>query len=154
MSNTANVVSERDSLIVNTILATTSMTFEKLECETSRNNNAQEIKQILLLVDLLDKKTLCKEDLDYLEKKIELSYYIMLNEKIAALDKELKKYIGDYFVGKPDLGNMSKSIITWAKENLATKEDLTKFELRLVWKFIAATAAIVAVTTYVVNSFK
>ena len=49
---------------------------------------------------------------------------------------------------------MSKSIITWAKENLATKEDLTKFELRLVWKFIAATAAIVAVTTYVVNSFK
>ena len=81
MSNAANVVSERDSLIVNTILATTSMTFEKLECETSRNNNAQEIKQILLLVDLLDKKTLCKEDLDYLEKKIELSYSIMLNEK-------------------------------------------------------------------------
>lgn len=44
MSNTANVASERDSLIVNTILATTSMTFKKLESETSRNSNAGEIK--------------------------------------------------------------------------------------------------------------
>ena len=154
MSNTANVASERDSLIVNTILATTSMTFKKLESETNRNSNAGEIKQILLQVDLLDKKTLSKEDLIVLEEKITLSYSTMLNERIATLDKELKHHINDYFVGKPDLTNMSKSIMDWTKTNLTTKEDLTKLELKLLWKFIGAVTLIVAATVYVVNSLK